>query len=117
MEKLVKTHLIVTDQWDEYDVKWFKSLSQLNAEPVFTSDNKLKFVIITNANRFEINTMDFNFLIKQAKRLTFPRGRESQTQDRGRIYVKTTGGEEMIAVVVHRHIKKYNQMWDRIECD
>lgn len=109
----VKTHLIVTDQWDEYDVKWTKKLVDLN--PVFTSDNKLKFAIVSNKGRLEINTMDFNYLTKQAKRFTFPRGRGALTTDKGWIYVKTNSGEELIGVVTHRHIRKYNEMWDEVD--
>lgn len=110
---MMKTHLIVTDQYDEYDVNWVKRLA--DTKPKF-KDNKICFAIVTNKGRVELNTMDMKQLEKTAKKLTYPRGRGSKTRDKGYIYViQEDNTEIMIGVVTHDHIRKYSPMYDPVE--
>lgn len=110
---MMKTHLIVKDQYDEYDVKWVKSLA--TTHPKF-KDDKIVFAIISNKGRMEIATMNFPYLEKQAKKFTMPKGRGSVTVDKGYIYVvQDDGTEEMVAIVTHSHIRKYAPMYDPVE--
>lgn len=109
---LVKTHLIVTDQYEDYTVKWCGRLIDTN--PVL-KNGMPTFVIITNSGRMEMNTIDLLEVERQAKKFTYPRGRGSVTTDKGYIYVITQGGEEkLLGVVIHNHIRKYAPMYDEV---
>ena len=109
---LVKTHLIVTDQWDEYEVKWHKNLIDIDMVP---SKKFLPiFIIISGSARRELSTLDFNLVAATAKKMCYPRGRGAITIDRARIYVKATNGEVHIGTVSKTHIRKYAPMYD--EC-
>ena len=57
---LVKTHLIITDQYDDYEVKYVAKLIDLT--PSLTSRNSMSFVIVSRNSRYEVNTNDFKFL-------------------------------------------------------
>ena len=109
---LVKTHLIVTDQYEDYTVKWCGRL--LDCKPLLKNGLPI-FVIITNNGRMEMNTIDLSEVERQAKKFTYPRGRGSVTTDKGFIYVKEDGGrEKLLGVVVHNHIRKYAPMYDEL---
>lgn len=109
---LVKTHLIVTDQYEDYTVKWCGRL--LDCKPIFKNGLPI-FVIITNNGRMEMNTIDLSEVERQAKKFTYPRGRGSVTTDKGFIYIKEDGGgEKLLGVVVHNHIRKYAPMYDEL---
>ena len=110
---LVKTHLIVKDQYDEYEVKWVKPLIKTN--PQFDSNGNLQFAVISNKGRLEVNTFNLMQLEKSAKNFTFPKGRQSVTKDKGYIYLKEKEGESLVAVVIHTHIRKYAPMYDDID--
>lgn len=110
---LVKTHLIVTDQWDDYEVKWVNSLSKIS-NPILDDKGYPTFAIISNKGRMEIKTFDMAYLEQSAKRHTFPRGRGSVTQDKGYIYIKTKEGEVLLGIVIHSHYRKYAPMFDDI---
>lgn len=109
---LVKTHLIVTDQYEHYKTKWVKRLVDLN--PIFSDNGNLQFVISANHGRMEMQTFDIGAVEAQAKKFTFPRGRGAVTTDKGYIYLKTDKGEELIGVVIHDHIRKYAPMYDEL---
>lgn len=109
----LKTHLIVTDVHEEYDVKWYGSIS--NANPMI-SNNMPIFVIIGAGTRMELNTLNIKRIEECAKRLTRPRGRQSVTEDTSYIYIKEQdGNEKLIGRVRHWHIKQYQQMYDSFQ--
>lgn len=111
MSEMIKTHLIVKEQYDEYTIKWCGRL--IDAKPEFKNGLPV-FVIIANNGRMELNTLDLSEVERQAKKFTHPRGRGSLTTDKGFIYVKEHGGEKLIGVVVHNHIRKYAPMYDEL---
>lgn len=109
---LVKTHLIVKDQYDEYQVKWIKRLSE--QKPKFDEHGNLQFAILSGKGRLEVKTFDLAYLEKVAKKYTYPRGRSALTTDKSDIYLKTEDGEVLLATVVHDHIRKYSPMYDEL---
>ena len=109
---LVKTHLIVTDQWDEYSIKWVKRL--IDTRPKLDEYGYPTFIIIAGSGRTEMKTFNIFDVEKQAKRSTAPRGRGSFTSDQGYIYIKEEKGETLIGVVTHNHIRKYSPMYDEL---
>ena len=109
---LVKTHLIVKDQYDEFTVKWTGRLMDANVE---LKNGLPVFVISTKQGRMELNTLDMFEVERAAKKFTYPRGRGSLTTDKGFIYVKERGGaEKLLGVVIHDHIRKYAPMYDEL---
>lgn len=58
---LVKTHLIVTSQHEEYIVKWHDSLA--NSNPLFKNNMPI-FILISGKGRMELNTLDIPYLEK-----------------------------------------------------
>lgn len=109
---LVKTHLITTDQWDEYEVKWIGRLIDANPE---LTDGLPTFVIASGKGRIEMKTVNLKQIEKQAKKHTYPRGRGKETEDKSFIYIKEVGGnEKLVGVVVHKHFRKYSPMYDEV---
>lgn len=109
----VKTHLIVTEVKDKYDVNWCGRL--LDSNPVIENGKPI-FIVIGNHHRIEFNTIDTKMLEKYAKRFTQPRGREALTKDCSRIYIKEIDGNEKLAcIVTHWRIKTFAPMYDEIE--
>lgn len=112
-EVMLKTHLIVSDVHEEYYVKWTDSIA--NAKPMFKNDLPI-FVIVGNESRVELNTLDIKRIEECAKHITHPHGREGVTTAIARIYIKEEDGtEKFIGKVIHNHVKKYQQMYDRFE--
>lgn len=111
-EVLVKTHLIVTEVHDEYEMDWCGKLADTN--PLFV-DDKPVFVIIGSKSRMELNTIDMRVLEDNAKRMTYPKGRQAVTKDVARIYIKEVNGHEhLIGRLTHRHIKCFAPMFDKV---
>lgn len=109
----VKTHLIVTNQYEEYSVKWHRRL--LDSNPKLINGVPLFILIRHSGGRMELNTIDLPYLEKAAKKFTFPRGRGSVTTDKTDIYIKEVdGNEKLMATVTHNHIRKYAPMYDEI---
>jgi hypothetical protein len=109
---MVKTHLIVTEQHDDYSIEWINRL--LDCKPDL-SGGLLHFAILSTTGRREINTMNMKEVEKIAMKSTYPRGRGALTVDKARIYIKEEdGGEKLLGVVTHKHIRKYAPMYD--EC-
>lgn len=108
---LVKTHLIVTDQYEDYNIKWHKRL--LDCNPIFKNGLPV-FIIISSTGRREVNTLNMKEVEKIAIKSTYPRGRGSITTDKARIYLKEEKGEILLGTVTHHHIRKYAPMYD--EC-
>lgn len=110
---LVKTHLIVTDQWDDYSIKWVRRLIDTN--PVLDNYGYPTFVVISGGcGRVEIKTLNIFEVEKHAKRLTLPMGRGSLTTDTARIYIKEDKQEVLIGYVVQNHFRKYAPMYDEL---
>ena len=111
-ERLVKTHLIVTDIHEEYSVNWFGSI--MNTKPLIENGLPV-FIIISSTNRLELNTADIKQIEDCAKRITNPKGRQSITTDKARIYIKEEDENEVyIGVVEHNHVKTYAPMYDKV---
>jgi len=110
-EVMLKTHLIVTDVHEEYHIDWCGKIA--NTKPLMKNGLPV-FVIIGTEGRVEMNTINMAHIEKCAKALTRPRGRQAVTTDIARIYIKEENGhEELIGRVIHNHIKKYQQIYDR----
>lgn len=110
-EVMIKTHLIVTDVHEEYFIDWCGKIA--NTKPLFKNDMPI-FIIISSESRMELNTVDIKKLERAAKNITYPRGRQAITTDVARIYIKEEDGREtLIGRVIHNHVKKYQQMYDR----
>lgn len=111
-EKLVKTHLIVTDIHDEYHIEWCGKIA--NTKPYF-KNNKPVFVIIGSKGRMEVNTTDMARLEKCAKLMTNPKGRASVTTDVSKIFIKEeNGNEKLLGILTHNNVKTYAQMYDKV---
>lgn len=108
----IKTHLIVTDVHEEYDINWCGKL--FDAKPLM-KDGLPVFVIIGDHRRIEICTLNMNRIEECAKKLTNPRGRQAVTSDSAEIYIKEeNGNEKLLGVVTHYHIKRYAEMYDKV---
>lgn len=111
-EKAFKTHLIVTDIHEEYDVKWTGRL--IDARPLLRNGLPV-FVLSSSVRRMELNTIDVRLIEECAKQLTEPHGRAAVTTDRTYIYLKEIdGNERLMGSVTHRHVKTYAPMYDKI---
>lgn len=111
-EVALKTHLIVTDIHEEYDIKWHGKI--VDSKPLI-KDGMPVFVIIGSGSRAELNTVNIKLIEKCAKQMTNPRGKASCTKDTALIYIKEVdGNEKCIGTVVHKHVKKYAQMYDKV---
>lgn len=111
-EKLVKTHLIVTDIKNDYNFKWIKTIKE--TQPMF-QNNKFVFVMIGGNGRMEINTNDMTRVEKCAKRMSYPKGRTAVTSDIVRIFIKQEDESEvLIGFLTHTRIKTFAPMFDKI---
>ena len=111
-EVMVKTHLIVSNVYDEYKIDWCGRIA--DAKPLLKNGLPV-FVIIGGEGRLELNTIDMKHIEECAKKMTRPRGKQAVTTDVARIYIKENNSNEMlIGKVTHNHIKQYQQMYDRV---
>ena len=83
-EVLVKTHLVVTDVHEEYDINWCGRI--LDVKPKI-KNNMPVFVVVSSRGRMEVNTTDMQRVERCAKLLTAPRGRQAITTDTARIFI------------------------------
>ena len=108
----VKTHLIVTDIHEEYNINWCGRI--IDSNPVLKNGMPI-FVVAGSNGRMELNTIDMKLIEKWGKKMTYPRGRKAVTTDKSYIYIKeVNGNEKLVCVVTHNHIKKYASMYDRV---
>lgn len=108
----VKTHLIITDVKDEYDINWCGRL--LDSNPLIKNSKPI-FVVIGNHHRVEFNTVDTRMLEKYGKMFAEAKGREAVTKGCSRIYIKEVdGNEKLTCVVTHWRIKQFAPMYDEI---
>ena len=111
-EKLVKTHLIVTNIENNYSIKWVKTIKE--TRPVF-KNNKLVFIIVGGNGRMEVNTNDMTRVEKCAKMMSYPKGRTAVTSDFVRISIKQEDESEvLIGILTHTRVKTFAPMFDKI---
>ena len=111
-EVRIKSHLIVTDVHEEYNVNWCGRI--LDSNPLFENDKPI-FVIIGGKGRMELNTTDMKRVENCAKVCTRPRGRSAITTDTARIFIKEVdGNEKLVGIVTHNHVKTYAPMYDKV---
>jgi hypothetical protein len=112
-EVLVKTHLVVTDVHEEYDINWCGRI--LDVKPKI-KNNMPVFVVVSSRGRMEVNTTDMQRVERCAKLLTAPRGRQAVTTDTARIFiVEENENEALMGVLTHNHVKSYAPMFDKID--
>ena len=111
-EILVKTHLIITDIHDEYEMNWCGKIADV--KPLIENGLPV-FVIVSSRARIEMNTLDIKLLEKTAKRLTNPKGRSAVNTDTSRIYIKDIDGNEILmGYLIHKNIKTFSPMYDKV---
>ena len=112
-EVLVKTHLIVTDVHEEYDINWCGRI--LDVKPKI-KNNMPVFVVVSSRGRMEVNTTDMQRVERCAKLLTAPRGRQAVTTATARIFiVEENENEVLMGVLTHNHVKSYAPMFDKVD--
>ena len=100
-----KPRFIVKDIEDNFHMNWCGKI--IDSNPIIKNGKPI-FVIIGSHNRLELNTIDFNYIEKCAKRMTFPKGRQAETFDSARIYIKEQNGNEMLmGVLSHLRSKTF----------
>lgn len=106
----VKTHLIITDIHEEFNMNWCGRI--MDAKPLL-KNNIPHFTIIGSVGRIEVDTFDISYLERAAKSLTHPRGKEAITSDTARIYIRQEDGSDfLLGVLTHRTIKTFAPMYD-----
>ena len=85
----VKTHLIITDIHEEYNINWCGRL--IDSNPVLKNGMPI-FVVAGSNGRMELNTIDMKQIEEWGKKMTYPRGRKAITTDKAYIYIKEKGG-------------------------
>ena len=112
-EIMVKTHLIIKDIHEEYDINWCGKL--FDAKPALNENGMPTFVIISSQSRVELNTIDINCLERCAKKLTSPKGRGAISVDKAYIYIKEVGGnEKLLGILTHKRVKTFAPMYDKV---
>jgi len=111
-EVKIKTHLIVTDVHNEYDIKWCGKI--IDSKPKFKNGKPI-FIIVGGGGRMELNTTDMVRIEKCAKLCTRPRGRSAVTTDIARIFlIEEDDNEKLVGILTHNHIKEFAPMYDSV---
>lgn len=111
-EVLIKSHLVVTDVQDQYDMRWTGRV--YDTQPEFKNGKPI-FIIISGYARTELNTTDMVRLEETAKILTRPKGRTAVTSDIARIYIKEIDGKEtLLGTLTHKRVKSYAPVYDKV---
>lgn len=111
-EKLVKTHLIVTDIENDYNIKWVKTIKE--TRPMF-KNNRLVFIVVGGNGRMEVNTNDMTRVERCAKMVSYPKGRTAVTSDTVRIFIQQEDESEvLIGLLTHNRVKTFAPMFDKI---
>ena len=112
-EVLVKTHLIVTDVHEEYNINWCGKI--INTKPKIKNGKPI-FAVVSSRGRMELNTTDMQRVEKCAKLLTAPKGRQAITSDTAYIYIiEENDKETLMGVLTHNHVKSYAPMFDKVD--
>lgn len=112
-ERLVKTHLIITDVHEEYYIDWCGKIA--DTKPKFQNGKPIFIIVGSKGSngRMELNTLDIKYVEKCAKSMTIPRGRGAVTSDSTRIFIKEENGKEkLIGIVTHSRVKTFAPMYD-----
>ena len=111
-EVLIKSHLIVTDVHEEYNMRWMGKI--LDCKPQFKNGKPI-FIITGGGGRMELNTTDMKRIEHCAKLCTQPKGRSAVTTDTARIYIlEENDNEKLLGIMTHNHVKKYAPMFDSV---
>lgn len=111
-ETLIKTHLIITDIHEEYEIDWCGKI--IDAKPMIKNHLPI-FIVIGDKGRMELNTIDMEKIEKCAKMLTNPKGRSAITKDSSHIYIKEIdGNEKLLGVLRHKRVKTFAPMYDKV---
>jgi hypothetical protein len=111
-EIMIKSHLIVKETHDEYNIQWVGKI--IDAKPKFKNGKPI-FAITGGNGRIELNTTDMAYIEKCAKLCTKPRGRSAVTTDAARIYlIEEDDNERLMGILTHDHVKKFAPMYDPI---
>ena len=111
-EVLIKSHLIITDIHNEYDIKWTGKIK--DAKPKLKNGKPI-FVVAGGGGRMELNTTDMARIEKCAKLVTRPKGRQAVTTDMAKIFIVEENDNEMLlGVLVHNHVKTFAPMFDAV---
>ena len=111
-EVMIKTHLIITDIQDEYNIKWTGKIK--DTKPKFENGKPI-FAIVGGKCRMELNTTDMTRIEECAKRCTYPKGRTAITTDVAYIYIiEEDDNEKLIGSLTHRRIKTFAPMFDAV---
>ena len=112
-EVKLKTHLIITDIHDEYQMDWCGKF--VDTKPAFNEKGYPVFVIIGSQRRVEVTTTDMIHLEKIAKKMTYPKGRGAISKDVASIYIKEVdGNEKLLGVLTHKRVKTIAPRYDKI---
>lgn len=107
----LKTHLIIDQIDEEFYINWCGKLKGTN--PLIKNGLPV-FIIVGALGRMELNTIDIHRLEENAKRLTYPKGKEARTVDSAHIYLKEVDGNEILmATVTHKRIKHFIPITDK----
>lgn len=108
----IKTHLIIKDIHDEYNIDWFGKIK--DTKPLIKNGKPI-FIIISRDCRIELNTINIKEIEKVAKANAIPHGNKAVTTGISRIYIKEIDGKEkLIGKVTKFHIKTFAQMYDKV---
>ena len=111
-EVLIKSHLIITDIHNEYEVNWCGKIFE--AKPQLQNNMPI-FVVIGDRGRMELNTVDINQIERCAKMLTSPKGRSAISKDSSYIYIiEIVGNETLLGVLTHKRVKSFAPMFDKV---
>lgn len=111
-ERLIKTHLIVTDIENNYYIKWIKTMRE--TRPMF-QNNKFVFIVVGGNGRMEVNTNDMTRVEKCAKLVSYPKGRTAVTSDIVNILIKQEDESEvLIGQLIHNRVKTFAPMFDKV---
>mgnify|MGYP003328116892 CR=1 FL=1 len=111
-EVLVKTHLLVTDIQNEYDMNWCGKIK--DADPVLKNGKPI-FIITSSKGRIELNTIDMKYIEERMRANTEPKGRSAITSDQVRVYILNKDGTTtLMGVMTHKRIKHFAPMFDPV---
>ena len=111
-ERLIKTHLIITDIHEEYKFNWCGKI--LDSKPMIENGKPI-FIVAGNNGRMELNTTDMSRVEHCAKLVSRPKGKTAVTTDTVRILVKQEDESEfLVGTLTHNHIKTFVPMRDMV---
>lgn len=111
-EILIRSHLIITDIHNEYNIKWTGKIK--DAKPKLKNGKPI-FVVAGGGGRMELNTTDMARIEKCAKLVTRPKGRQAVTTDMAKIFIVEENDNEMLlGVLTHNHVKTFAPMFDAV---